>query len=155
MSAAHQHATHSSTGALHEQKHLRIGIIGAGPAGMAVALALQQRGFQRVRVYERDAAIDTRAQGCTGPFTVSVHVCVICVVCIGCLADAVGLKNNQGLDVLRALGLESEFDTFCRSFGDPYRFSIRDFKGSLLHTTSAQVSEPEYNVQVAKSLGCG
>ncbi|KAJ1469081.1 hypothetical protein T484DRAFT_1852904 [Baffinella frigidus] len=41
---------------------VEVGIVGGGIAGMALALALQRRGV-KARVFERDAAMDSRAQG--------------------------------------------------------------------------------------------
>ena len=60
-----------------------IAIIGGGLGGLALALALQHRGFTRATVYERDASFAARAQG-------------------------YGLTLQQGSSALRALGLSLE-----------------------------------------------
>ena len=60
----------------------RVGIVGAGIGGLALALALQQRGMH-VRVYERDESFESRAQG-------------------------YGLTLQQGAVPIRALGLTEE-----------------------------------------------
>jgi 2-polyprenyl-6-methoxyphenol hydroxylase-like FAD-dependent oxidoreductase len=56
-----------------------VAIVGGGISGLALALALQQRGFANVRVFERDTDFSQRRQG-------------------------YGLTMQQGATALRAMG---------------------------------------------------
>lgn len=44
-------------------KEIGIAIIGSGISGLALSIALRQKGFSNVCVYEKDASFDSRRQG--------------------------------------------------------------------------------------------
>ncbi len=66
-------------------KNTRIGIVGAGIGGCALACALKQRGFVDVKIYEKDKSFSERRQG-------------------------YGLTIQQAVNSLLELGIQSIFD---------------------------------------------
>ena len=44
-------------------KNCQIAVIGGGISGLAIAISLQIKGFQHVKIFEKDPTFDTRRQG--------------------------------------------------------------------------------------------
>ena len=44
-------------------KNCRINVIGGGISGLAIAIALQIKGFQHVKIFEKGPTFDKRRQG--------------------------------------------------------------------------------------------
>ena len=44
-------------------KQSKIGIIGAGIGGLALAITLKQKGFRNIHIYEKDESFNSRRQG--------------------------------------------------------------------------------------------
>lgn len=45
------------------KKTTKIAIIGTGPSGLSAALSLQQAGYQKIQLYERDSHFNARKDG--------------------------------------------------------------------------------------------
>lgn len=76
---------------------LRIAVVGAGPAGLALARLLQVRGVEAT-VYERDAGPDARRQG-----------------------GSLDLRPDSGRRAIRAAGLEEVFARASREEAKAFR----------------------------------
>lgn len=90
----------------------RIAIIGAGPAGLALAVLLQQKGAD-IQVFESERSKSSRIWGGT-----------------------LDLHDNMGLAVLKTAGLLDEFYAAARSVGERFY----DSAAYLLRESSAAVS---------------
>jgi 2-polyprenyl-6-methoxyphenol hydroxylase-like FAD-dependent oxidoreductase len=44
-------------------KKSRIAVVGAGISGLALSIALKQKGFTNIKVFEKDPSFDNRRQG--------------------------------------------------------------------------------------------
>ena len=112
-----------------DPKSLRVAIIGGGLGGFTVGIALLQRGFKNVTVYEKDAHMDVRRQG-------------------------YGLTILQGISALKQLQLFNQIlaqDTPSRShliFNK--NGQLLGFFGTELWGESSQATKKKYNLHVQR-----
>jgi 2-polyprenyl-6-methoxyphenol hydroxylase-like FAD-dependent oxidoreductase len=108
---------------------VNVAIVGGGLSGFAVGIGLLQKGFTRVKIYERDECMDSRRQG-------------------------YGLTILQGISALKHLGVIEEvkrLDTPSRS-----HFMFRSdgkmvgFFGTAFWATSTAKSKKKYNLHIGR-----
>ncbi|PPF77519.1 FAD-dependent oxidoreductase [Subtercola sp. Z020] len=117
-------------------RRLRVAIIGAGIGGLAAAVLLERAGFE-VKVYERDASVDTRNQG-----------------------GSVAIDGDLGGAVIRSMGLAREFALIAHP--EAATSQHRDSTGCVLaeqpadaRSGDAEVERPELRRMLLNALPDG